>query len=192
VSTTSTRVLPSSPSRKATRHNFFSFYQLALHCWVSCCLCLECFLGVHSCFHCPCYYQPCLYPAQPHCLLPLRQLHAPVLDRSTAQQHTLLFNCLQIGLVQQINKCRHDDMARTATYDTGQPPATKRSSKRKLLENPPLPETPVKVRHDVDEHLDYLNTRWKLGLPRLRGRAAVESESTTTLAQRCSSRLRYL
>jgi hypothetical protein len=83
-------------------------------------------------------------------------------------------------------------MARTATYDTGQPSTTKRASKRKLLDHPPAPETPVKVRHNVDQILDDLNARWKLGLPRLRGPAATQSESNKALAWRCSARLRYL
>ncbi|KPI36699.1 putative RNA-dependent RNA polymerase 2 [Cyphellophora attinorum] len=57
--------------------------------------------------------------------------------------------------------------------------------------NPEL-ETPRKIRYDLDNILEQLNSTWSLDLPRIRGTAASQMESTSALAKRCSARLRYL
>ncbi|ETN44653.1 uncharacterized protein HMPREF1541_10323 [Cyphellophora europaea CBS 101466] len=73
-------------------------------------------------------------------------------------------------------------------------PATPRPRRARLSDDT-LPSssspTPQHIRANIDEVLENLNAHWDLGLPRLRGAAAVQLESTQALAKRCSARLRY-
>ncbi len=56
----------------------------------------------------------------------------------------------------------------------------------------PASETPRLVGWRVDQAINDLNAKWDLGLPRLHGTDATEAEVKGTLANKCSSRIRYL
>jgi hypothetical protein len=53
-------------------------------------------------------------------------------------------------------------------------------------------DTPRLVGWKVDQAIDGLNAEWDLRLPRLHGADAIEAEVKGTLANKCSSRIRYL